>query len=92
MVLAVAHPNPWASASFYLPSQSLSGALSYSKTKFACMNLTKREAIPPTQHTKPLPTSRASSRHRVPREFNTVWLEEETQLNNPVRAEGPVNC
>ena len=23
MVLAVAHPNPWSSASFYLPSQSL---------------------------------------------------------------------
>ena len=48
VVLAVAHPNPWSSASFYLPSQSLTGALSYSKTKFACMNLTKREAIPPT--------------------------------------------
>ena len=48
MVLAVAHPNPWASASFYLPSQSLSAAFSYSKTKFACMNLTKREAISPT--------------------------------------------
>ena len=84
MVLAVAHPNPWASASFYLPSQSLSGALSYSKTEFVCMNLTKQERgymyIPHTKPLSPLPTSRASSRHRVPREFNTVWLEEETQL------------
>jgi len=56
VVLAVAHPNPWASASFYLPSQSLSGALSYSKTEFVCMNLTKREAtcISPTLNPFPL--------------------------------------
>jgi len=31
VVLAVAHPNPWASASFYLPSQSLRQSLADSR-------------------------------------------------------------